>query len=124
MRVNTWAATTTLTAVCVGLLGSLMVAAPAHADANTYVGALDVRGVPYRDRPAAIQFGNVICRALAGGTSFDTLVAMTTSDGYYSTYQAKALIGAAVASPNLDSHAPREISAAVPLRPRGSPRRS
>ena len=53
-------------------------------------------GVPYRNRAAAIQFGGVICRALEGGTPFSTLVNMTTSDGYYSTYQAKALIGAAV----------------------------
>ncbi len=53
-------------------------------------------GVPYRNRDAAIQFGEVICRALDGGTPFSTLGNMTTSDGYYSTYQARALIGAAI----------------------------
>ncbi|BCO57162.1 hypothetical protein MINTM005_24060 [Mycobacterium intracellulare] len=83
--------------VAVGGVAAIALATAAHADADTYIGTLDVMGVPYRDRPAAIQFGNVICRALRGGTSFDTLVNMTTSDGYYSTYQAKALIGAAVA---------------------------
>jgi hypothetical protein len=60
-----------------------------------------VMGVPYRNRSAAIQFGDVICRALEGGTPFDTLVTMTTSDGYYSTYQARALIGAAPGLKNL-----------------------
>jgi hypothetical protein len=29
--------TTTMTAVCAALLGSLIVAAPAHADSDTYV---------------------------------------------------------------------------------------
>jgi uncharacterized membrane protein len=88
--------TTTMTAVCAALLGSLIIAAPARADADSCIATLDVMGVPYRNRAAAIQFGEVICRALEGGTPFDTLVTMTTSDGYYSTYQAKALIGAAV----------------------------
>jgi hypothetical protein len=88
--------TTTMTAVRAALLGSLIVAAPAHADADSYIATLDVMGVPYRNRSAAIQFGEVICHALEGGTPFDTLVTMTTSDGYYSTYQARALIGAAV----------------------------
>jgi hypothetical protein len=91
--------TTTMTAVCAALLGSLIVAAPAHADADSYIATLDVMGVPYRNRAAAIQFGEVICRALEGGTAFSTLVNLTTSDGYYSTYQAKALIGAAVGGP-------------------------
>jgi hypothetical protein len=70
--------TTTMTALCAALLGGLIVGAPAHADADSYIGALDVIGVPYRNRAAAIQFGEVICRALD------------------STCQAKALIGAAV----------------------------
>jgi hypothetical protein len=35
-------------------------------------------------------------QSIEGGTPFDTLVTMTTSDGYYSTYQARAVIGAAV----------------------------
>jgi hypothetical protein len=48
--------------------------------------------VPYRNRAPAIQFGDVICRALEGGKPFSTLVNMTTSDGYYSTGQARALI--------------------------------
>jgi hypothetical protein len=52
-------------------------------------------GVPYWNLPAAIQFGEVICRALAGGTPVSTLVTMTTSDGCYSRMQAHALIGAA-----------------------------
>jgi hypothetical protein len=79
--------TTTMTAVCAALLGSLIVAAPAHADADSYIATLDVMGVPYRNRSAAIQFGEVICHALEGGTPFDTLVTMTTSDGYYCTYR-------------------------------------
>ena len=66
--------------MCAALLGSLIVAAPAHADADSYIGTLDVMGVPYRNRDAAIHFGEVLCRALAGGTSFSTLVDMTTSD--------------------------------------------
>ena len=48
--------------------------------------------VPYRNRGLAIQFGDVICRALESGKPFSTLVNMTTSDGYYSTCQARALI--------------------------------
>jgi hypothetical protein len=71
------------------------VAAPAHADEDSYIGTLDAMGVPHRNRPAAIQFGEVISRALARGTPVNTLVTMTTSDGYYSRMQANALIGAA-----------------------------
>jgi hypothetical protein len=55
--------TTTMTAVCAALLGSLIVAAPAHADADSYIATLDVMGVPYRNRSAAIQFGEVICHS-------------------------------------------------------------
>ncbi|ORA22736.1 DUF732 domain-containing protein [Mycobacterium angelicum] len=69
---------------------------PAHADEDSYIATLDVMGVPYRNRSAAIQFGNVLCRELESGTPFGALVDLTTSDGYYSAYQAKALIGAAV----------------------------
>jgi hypothetical protein len=75
--------------------GRARVAAPAHADEDSYVATLDAMGVPHRNRPAAIQFGEVICRALACGTPVSTLVTMTTSDGYYSGMQANALIGAA-----------------------------
>jgi hypothetical protein len=43
--------TTTMTAVCAALLGSLIVAAPARADADSYIATLDVMGVPYRIAP-------------------------------------------------------------------------
>ncbi|WP_369827481.1 DUF732 domain-containing protein [Mycobacterium sp. 1482292.6] len=60
-----------------------------------YIATLDGIGVPYSNRAAAIQFGRIICRALSGGTSVDTLVDMTTSDGVYSRNQANVVIGAA-----------------------------
>jgi Protein of unknown function (DUF732) len=102
--------TTTMTAMYAALLGSLIVAAPAYADADSYIATLDVMGVPYRNRDAAIQFGDVICRTLEGGTPFSTLVNLTTSDGYYSTYQARALIGAAVGGlrPQAEASVPSE----------------
>ena len=43
--------TTTMTA-CAALLGSLIVAASARADADSYIATLDVMGVPYRNRAA------------------------------------------------------------------------
>jgi hypothetical protein len=55
-----------------------------------------VMRVPYKNRAPAIQFGDVICRAPEGDKPFSTLVNMTISDGYYSTCQARALIGAAI----------------------------
>ncbi|WP_225330631.1 DUF732 domain-containing protein [Mycobacterium sp. WUMAC-067] len=60
-----------------------------------YITTLDGMGVPYSNRAAAIHFGQVICRALRGGTSVGTLVDMTTSDGVYSRNQANVIIGAA-----------------------------
>ncbi len=90
--------TTTMTAVCAALLGSLIVWDTSEVERG-YIGVgISMRGSGnyYRNRAAAIQFGEVICRALEGGTPFSTLVNLTTSDGYYSTYQARALIGAAV----------------------------
>ncbi len=83
--------------ICAVLLSGLIVAAPAHADSgeDMYIATLDGMGVPYSNRAAAIQFGQVICRALRGGTSVGTLVDMTTSDGVYSRNQANVIIGAA-----------------------------
>jgi Protein of unknown function (DUF732) len=90
-------AKTHIAVICAALLGGLMVAAPAHADSgeDIYISTLDSLGVPYSNRAAAIHFGQVICKALRGGTSVGTLVDMTTSDGVYSRNQANVIIGAA-----------------------------
>jgi Protein of unknown function (DUF732) len=84
-------------AMAAAALTPVLVPVPAHADAaeDTYIATLDGLGVPYSNRAAAIQFGQVICKALRGGTSVGTLVDMTTSDGVYSRNQANVIIGAA-----------------------------
>jgi Protein of unknown function (DUF732) len=82
-------------AMAAAALMPLLPAGRANADDDSYIATLDAMGVPYRNRAAAIQFGQVICKALKGGTSVATLVDMTTSDGVYSRVQANSLIGAA-----------------------------
>jgi hypothetical protein len=75
---------------------AIMLAPVAHADEDAYIAKLDQYGVPYRTVDSAVQFGYQICKQISQGTSVSTLMAMTTSDGYYSQYQAGTLIGAAV----------------------------
>jgi hypothetical protein len=83
--------------MAVAVLMPALPTAPAKADSaeDVYISTLDATGVPYSNRAAAIQFRQVICKALRGGTSVATLVDMTTSDGVYSRVQANSIIGAA-----------------------------
>jgi hypothetical protein len=82
--------------VLLAALSAFVLAAPAHADANSYMNELDKKGIPYSSRSAAIDFGNHICQQLQQGTPFTTLAALIASDGFYSSAQAGVFIGTAV----------------------------
>jgi len=81
--------------VLASLSALIGLAAPAHADAGSYLAELDRAGVSYSDPADATNAGLSICQRLEKGDSFDDAVDSETATGR-SEHDAGFILGAAV----------------------------
>lgn len=86
--------------VAVGaVLAGIVIAVPAHADADAYLAELDKYGIQYKSASAAINMGQGICNALRSGIKFPAIANAITEPTpgtlNYTSREAGMIIGAA-----------------------------
>lgn len=72
----------------------LLSAAPAHADDNSFVAAVNAAGVNYTSASAVIGMGHSICAALQSGTSVPDVLQHLAAQGT-PLFEQASLLGAA-----------------------------